>query len=111
VLEAAAVVLRRDRTGEQISGAVNAVAETGGNMVSTAVDVSTDVASGAADAGAEITAAVVDMAETAAGALATMATGAVLNMLPEGSDEAGSRKSRGRRGGGRRRDTGGKTSS
>jgi hypothetical protein len=51
------------------------------------------------------------MAETAAGALATMATGAVLNMLPEGSDEAGSRKGRGRRGGGRRRDTGGKTSS
>jgi hypothetical protein len=48
------------------------------------------------------------MAETAAGALATMATGAVLNMLPEGTSDS---PGRGRRGGGRKRRSGGESSS
>jgi hypothetical protein len=107
VLESAAAVLRKDRTGQQVAGGVNALSETGTNVVSTAVDVGTDVASGAADAGAEITSAVVDMAETAAGALATMATGAVLNMLP---GESSGSPSRSRRGGARKRRSGGESS-
>jgi hypothetical protein len=49
--------------------------------------------------GAEITAAAVDIAQTAAGTLATVATGAVLNMLPGGStgDDEGQKGRRRRR--------------
>jgi hypothetical protein len=97
VLDAAAAVLRRNRTGEEIMGAVSAAAERTGNAASTAMEVGSEVAAGAADAGQQIAAAAVDMAETAAGALATMATEAVLGMLPEGSDS--DRKRRGGSGG------------
>ena len=54
----------------------------GTDLATTAVQVGTDVTSGAVDTGAEITAAAVDMAQTAAGTLATVATSAMLNMLP-----------------------------
>jgi hypothetical protein len=50
------------------------------------------------DTGAEITAAAVDMAQTAAGTLATVATSAVLNMLPGGgTNEDEGQKGRRRR--------------
>jgi hypothetical protein len=99
-LDAASAVLRRDRSGQQVTSAVNAVADAGGNVASTAVDVSTDVASSALDAGAKMASAVSDIAETAVGSLAAIATGAVLDMQPGGqSDEDEPKRSgRGRRG-------------
>jgi hypothetical protein len=106
VLDAASAVLRRDRSGQQVAGAVNAVADAGADAASTAMEVSTDVASGAMDAGAKIASAVSDIAETAAGSLAAIATGAVLDMLPGGpsEEEEPKRNGRGRRGKGRAED-------
>lgn len=113
VLDAASAVLRRDRGGQQVTGAVNAIADTGSDIVSTAADVSTDVASGAMDAGITIASAMADMAETAAGSLAAMATGAVLDTVdarPEDDGSKSSRKSR-ERGGARKGSAGENTSS
>jgi hypothetical protein len=103
VLDAVAGVLRRDRgAGQQVAGVMSAAADTGADVASTAVEVSADVASGAVDASTQIAAAAVDMAGTAAEALATVATDAVLNMLPGGSAETAGTDD-GRRGGGRKR--------
>ena len=73
--------------------------EGGTNVATTAMQVGTEAASGAVDTGAEMTAAAVDMAQTAAGALATVATSAVLNMLPGAgtSDDEGQKGRRLRR--------------
>jgi hypothetical protein len=98
VLNAAAGVLRQTREiNEQGQETGQAMIARGTDLASTAVEVGTKAASGAVDTGAEITAAAVDIAQTAAGTLATVATNAVLNMLPG----AGSRDddARGRGGG------------
>ena len=86
MLNAAAGVLRQNRgTGQQAQEAGRAMVDRGTDLASTAVQVGTEAASGAVEAGAEITAAAVDIAQTAAETLATVATGAVLNLLPGGS--------------------------
>ena len=54
----------------------------GTDAASTAVQVGTEVASGAVNTGVGITSAAVDIAQAAAGTLATVATEAMLNMLP-----------------------------
>ncbi len=100
VLDAASAVLRRDRGGQQIAGAVNAVAGAGADVASTAVEVGTDVVSGAVDASATIASAVADMAETAAGTLASLATGTVLDRVSGAAADEGS--TRGKKGSGRR---------
>ena len=99
MLNAAAGVLRQNRgPGQQAQEARRAIVEGGTDVATTAMQVGTEAASGAVDTGAEITAAAVDMAQTAAGALATVATSAVLNMLPGGStNEDEGRKGRRRR--------------
>jgi len=82
-LNAAAGVLRQTREiNEQGQETGQAMIARGTDLASTAVEVGTKAASGAVDTGAEITAAAVDIAQTAAGTLATVATNAVLNMLP-----------------------------
>ncbi len=96
VLDAASAVLRRDRRGQQVERTVNAVADAGSDIASTAVDVSTDIASGAVEAGATIASAVTDMAETAAGTLASMATGAVLDMVGGEAEDNTSNRGEGR---------------
>jgi hypothetical protein len=100
MLNAAAGILRQHRgTDQQAQEAGQGMADRGTDLASTAVQVGTEAASGAVDAGAEITAAAVDIAQTAAGTLATVATGAVLNMLPSGStaDNEGQKGRRRRR--------------
>ena len=88
VLNAAADVLRQNRAmSQQAQVAGRAVVDRGTDLASTAAQVGTEAASGAVDTGAQITAAAVDIAQTAAGALATVATSAVLNMLPGGSTD------------------------
>ena len=61
--------------------------ETGTELTSTAMQAGTEAASGAVGTSAEITAAAVDIAQTAAGTLASVATNAVLNMLPGAGTE------------------------
>jgi hypothetical protein len=99
MLNAAAGVLRQHRgTGQQAREAGQGTADRGTDLATTAVQVGTKAASGAVDTGAEITAVAVDMAQTAAGALATVATSAMLNMLPgAGTGEDDGQKGRRRR--------------
>jgi hypothetical protein len=59
--------------------------------------VGTEVAAGAVDAGTEISVAAAEMAQTAAGALAAIATNAMLNMLPGASTGVEKVQNRGRR--------------
>jgi len=99
VLHAAADVLRRNREiGQQRREAGQAMIERGAELTSTAMQVGTEAASGAVGTGADITAAAVDIAQKAAGALSSVATNAVLNMIPRAGtgDETrkGSRKCR-----------------
>ncbi len=98
MLNAAAGVLRQNRgTGQQAQAAGRGTVEGGTDVATTAMQVGTGAASGAVDTGAEITAAAVDMAQTAAGTLATVATVAVLNMLPgvgTSDDEGQTRRGR-----------------
>ena len=83
VLNAAAGVLRQNRQmGQQAQEAGRAVIDRGTDAASTAVQVGTEVASGAVNTGVGITSAAVDIAQAAAGTLATVATEAMLNMLP-----------------------------
>ena len=74
----------------------------GTDLAPTAMQVATKAASGAVDTSAEITAAAVDIAQTAAGTLATVATNAVLNMLPGAGTTDDDEDAR-RRNGGKRR--------
>ena len=99
MLNAAAGVLRQHRgTGQQAQEAGRAMVDRGTDLATMAVQVGTVVTSGAVDTGAEITAAAVDMAQTAAETLATVATSAVLNMLPgAGTGEDEGQKGRRRR--------------
>jgi hypothetical protein len=106
MLNAAAGVLRQNRgTGQQAHEAGRAMVEGGTDVATTAMQVGTEAASGAVDTGAEITAAAVDMAQTAAETLATVATSAVLNMLPGAGTSDGERQE----GRGRRRSSKGRT--
>jgi hypothetical protein len=106
MLNAAAGALRQHRgTGQQAQEAGQGMVDRGTDVATTAVQVGSEAASGAVDTGAEITAAAVDMAQTAAGALATVATSAVLNMLPGG----GTNEDEGQTGRRRRRATKGPT--
>jgi hypothetical protein len=106
MLNAAAGVLRQNRgVGQQAQEAGRGMVDRGTDLASTAVQVGTEAASGAVDTGAEITAAAVDMAQTAAGTLASVATSAMLNMLPG----AGTGKDDGQKGRRRRRASKGRT--
>lgn len=83
VLNATADALRQNRDmSRQTQEAGQAMIVRGTDLASTAMQVSTQTASGAVDTSAEITAAAVDVTQTAAGTLASVATNAVLNMLP-----------------------------
>jgi hypothetical protein len=105
VLNAAAGALRQNREmGQKAQEAGRAMTDRGTDLASSAVQVGTQAAAGAVDTSAEITAAAVDIAQTAAGTLATVATNAVLNMLP-GADAGKDENQDGRRrtGGGKDR--------
>jgi hypothetical protein len=101
VLEAASAVLRRVRdTGQQVTGAGKAAMDTGSDTASKAVDVSTEALSGAIETSGEIASAAAGMVQAAAGSLATIASSAVDNLMPESAASRGTDakpKRRGRR--------------